>query len=73
MNHTNLQLGMAIKPLPIYNPQNPPHLKPNWVAEVGFKRVWAGMEKTGKDTATGMGIGLNAPNPPRTRTRFVVC
>jgi len=64
---------MAIKPLPIYNPQNPSHLKPKWVAKVGFKRVWGGYGKTGKDTGMGMGIGLNAPNPPRTRTHFVVC
>jgi len=64
---------MAIKLVPIYNPQNPSHLKPEWVAKVDFKRIWDGCEKTGKDTGTSMGIGLNTPNPPRTRTRFVVC
>ena len=29
-----------------------------------------GMEKTGKDTGTGMARGLTVPNPPCTRTRF---
>ena len=39
----------------------------------GLNGYGVGMEKTGKDMGTGMGIGLNAPNPPRTHTRFVVC
>ena len=29
------------------------------------------MEKTGKNTDTGMGIGFTTPNPPRTRTHFL--
>jgi len=68
-----LDLGMAIKSVSIYNPQNSPHLKPEWVVKVGFTRVWDGYEKTGKDTGTGMGIGLNTSNPPPARTRFLVC
>jgi len=60
---------MAIKPVPIYNLQNPTHLKPEWVAKVGSKRVWDGYEKRGTGMATGMGIGLDTPNPSRTRTR----
>ena len=63
---------MAIKPVFIYNPQNPPYLKPEWVVNVGFNWVWGGYGKKGKDTGTSMGIGLTTPNPPRTRTRFLV-
>ena len=29
------------------------------------------MEKTGKNTGTGMDIGLTTPNPPCTCTRFL--
>ena len=35
-------LEMTIKPVPIYNLQNPPHLKPEWVVKLGFKWVWGG-------------------------------
>jgi len=31
------RIEMAIKPVPIYNPQNLPYLKPELVAKVGFK------------------------------------
>jgi len=63
---------MTVKSVPIYNPQNPPHLRPECVAKVGFKWVWGGYGKNGKDLGTGMGIGLMTPNPPRTRTHFLV-
>ena len=64
---------MVIKSVPIYNPQNPPHLKPKWVVKVGFKWVWDGMRKTDKDTGTGMGIGLTTPNPPHTCIHLLGC
>jgi len=38
----------------------------------GLNGYGASMEKTGKDTGMGMGIGLTTPNPPRTPTRFLV-
>ena len=63
---------MAIKPVSIYHPQNLPHLKPEWVAKMSFKWIWGGHEKTDKDTDMGMGIDLTTPNPPRTRTCFLV-
>jgi len=62
---------MTIKLVPIYNPQNPPHLKPEWVAKVDLNECGMSMGKTDKDT--GMGIGLTTPNPPHTRTAFLVC
>ena len=64
---------MAIKPVPIYNPQNPPYLKPEWVVKVVLNGYGAGMRKAGKDMGMGMDIGLTTPNPPRIRTRFLVC
>ena len=66
-----VKLGMAIKFVPFCNPQNPSHLKPEWVAKVSFKWVWGSMGKTVKDTDTGMSmsIGLTTPNPPHTRLK----
>ena len=64
---------MTIKLVPIYNPQKPSHLKPEWVAKAVLNGYGAGIGKTGKATGTGMGISLTTPNLPRNCTRFLVC
>jgi len=43
----NSKLGMAIKSMLIYNLQDPPHLKSEWMVKVDFKWVWDGYGKNG--------------------------
>jgi len=43
-----LGIRMTIKPIFIWNPENLPHLKPEWVMKMDFRLLWG---KIGEDTA----------------------